>query len=192
MYINNDFSRLEISLSGCLENYRYFRSRLDDSTKLLVLVKANAYGHGAVELSKVADTYSYATTLTATATAYGNSRFVCWKEEGVVVSTSAEYTFTVDHNVKLTAYFSPNTDEASYPTGIQEAPACDEITVTATESCIVATGNVTAIELYTVNAALTAKVCGNTMSTAGIPEGLYIVRATTANGYKNVKVYIKK
>ena len=102
------------------------------------------------------------------------------------------YTFTVDHNVKLTAYFSPNTDEASYPTGIQEAPDCDEITVTATESCIVATGNVTAIELYTVNAALTAKVCGNTMSTAGIPEGLYIVRATTANGYKNVKVYIKK
>lgn len=53
MYINNDFSRLEISLSGCLENYRYFRSRLDDSTKLLVLVKANAYGHGAVEFASL-------------------------------------------------------------------------------------------------------------------------------------------
>lgn len=53
MYINNDFSRLEISLNGCLENYRYFRSRLDDSTKLLVLVKANAYGHGAVEFASL-------------------------------------------------------------------------------------------------------------------------------------------
>lgn len=53
MYINNDFSRLEINLKGCLENYRYFRSRLDDSTKLLVLVKANAYGHGAVEFASL-------------------------------------------------------------------------------------------------------------------------------------------
>ena len=53
MYINNDFSRLEINLKGCQENYRYFRSRLSDSTKLLVLVKANAYGHGAVEFASL-------------------------------------------------------------------------------------------------------------------------------------------
>lgn len=49
----DDFSRLEINLKGCLENYRYFRSRLDASTKLLVLVKANAYGHGAVEFASL-------------------------------------------------------------------------------------------------------------------------------------------
>ena len=48
-----DFSRLEINLKGCLENYRYFRSRLEPSTKLLVLVKANAYGHGAVEFASL-------------------------------------------------------------------------------------------------------------------------------------------
>lgn len=53
MYINNDFSRLEIDLNGCLENYRYFRSKLHDTTKLLVLVKANAYGHGAVEFASL-------------------------------------------------------------------------------------------------------------------------------------------
>ena len=53
MYINSDFSRLEIDLKGCLENYRYFRSRLHDTTKLLVLVKANAYGHGAVEFASL-------------------------------------------------------------------------------------------------------------------------------------------
>ena len=46
-----DFSRLEISLPACLDNYRYFRSKLETSTKLLVLVKANAYGHGAVEFA---------------------------------------------------------------------------------------------------------------------------------------------
>ncbi len=53
MYINSDFSRLEINLNGCLENYRYFRSKLQASTKLLVLVKANAYGHGAVEFANL-------------------------------------------------------------------------------------------------------------------------------------------
>ena len=53
MYINSDFSRLEINLKGCLENYEYFRSRIEASTKLLVLVKANAYGHGAVEFASL-------------------------------------------------------------------------------------------------------------------------------------------
>ena len=51
MYINSDFSRLEINLNGCQANYKYFRSRLEDKTKMLVLVKANAYGHGAVEFA---------------------------------------------------------------------------------------------------------------------------------------------
>lgn len=49
----NDFSRLELSLSALRSNYRYFRSLLKPSTKLLVLVKANAYGHGAVELASM-------------------------------------------------------------------------------------------------------------------------------------------
>lgn len=46
-----DFSRLELNLQNCLGNYRYFRSKLKRRTKLLVLVKANAYGHGAVEFA---------------------------------------------------------------------------------------------------------------------------------------------
>ena len=50
---NNDFSRLELSLPACRSNYRYFRSRLKPTTKLLVLVKANAYGHGAVEFASM-------------------------------------------------------------------------------------------------------------------------------------------
>ena len=51
MYKENDFSRLELRLGACRDNYRYFRSLLEPSTKLLVLVKANAYGHGAVEFA---------------------------------------------------------------------------------------------------------------------------------------------
>ena len=49
----DDFSRLELRLRGCESNYRYFRSRLEQTTKLLVLVKANAYGHGAVEFASM-------------------------------------------------------------------------------------------------------------------------------------------
>lgn len=47
----NDFSRLELRLPNCLDNFRYFRSRLKASTRMLVLVKANAYGHGSIELA---------------------------------------------------------------------------------------------------------------------------------------------
>ena len=53
MYREEEFSRLEISLPACLENYRYFRSMLDATTRMLVLVKANAYGHGAVEFASL-------------------------------------------------------------------------------------------------------------------------------------------
>ncbi len=53
MQKENDFSRLELKLSSCRDNYRYFRSLLEPTTKLLVLVKANAYGHGAVEFASI-------------------------------------------------------------------------------------------------------------------------------------------
>ena len=49
----NDFSRLELSLPAARKNYRYFRGLLRPDTKLLVLVKANAYGHGAVEFASI-------------------------------------------------------------------------------------------------------------------------------------------
>lgn len=48
-----EFTRLELNLPAALENYRYFRGLLKESTKLLVLVKANAYGHGAVEFASM-------------------------------------------------------------------------------------------------------------------------------------------
>lgn len=50
-------SQLKISRSKLLENYNYFRSKLSKSTKLLVLVKANAYGHGDVEISRLLEEF---------------------------------------------------------------------------------------------------------------------------------------
>lgn len=53
MPCENDFSRLELNLPNCRKNFRYFRSKINAGTKLLVLVKANAYGHGAVEFASM-------------------------------------------------------------------------------------------------------------------------------------------
>lgn len=53
MYRSDDFSRLEIDIEACRNNYSYYRSLLKPTTKLLVLAKANAYGHGAAEFAKV-------------------------------------------------------------------------------------------------------------------------------------------
>lgn len=45
-------AQLEIHLPNVLHNYRYFRSKLKPQTKLLILIKANAYGHGAIPFAK--------------------------------------------------------------------------------------------------------------------------------------------
>ncbi|WP_046225538.1 alanine racemase [Paenibacillus dauci] len=45
-------TRAEINLDALHANYEAFRHNLPDATKLLLCVKANAYGHGAVEVSR--------------------------------------------------------------------------------------------------------------------------------------------
>ena len=75
-----------------------------------VFVDVNGANNGTVTLSATAETYAVGTQLTATATPKGNATFDSWREGGVVVSTDAEYTFTVENrNMTLKAYFTPNT-----------------------------------------------------------------------------------
>ena len=172
-----------------------------------VTVSKNSWERGTVKLSSVAESYELGTTLTATATACGTATFVCWREEGVVVSTDAEYTFTVDHNIKLVAYFTANTDESSYPEEEENGEdgkdeedtkvssvAVNTITVEQLGGKIIAKGEetVTGMTIYTVDAATVAKGNGNSLDVQNIAEGLYIVRVATANSYKNVKLYISK
>lgn len=46
-------AQLEISTSNVIHNLNYFRSKLSKTTKLLVLVKANSYGHGALPFATI-------------------------------------------------------------------------------------------------------------------------------------------
>ena len=46
-------AQLEVSRGAVLNNYRYYRSKLKPGTKMLVVVKANSYGHGATEFARL-------------------------------------------------------------------------------------------------------------------------------------------
>ena len=52
MLQNPTLARLELSRSGIESNFRHFRSLLKPQTKMLILVKANGYGHGAVPFAR--------------------------------------------------------------------------------------------------------------------------------------------
>lgn len=47
------FAQMELLKKNIEHNYKYFRSKLKKTTKMLILVKANSYGHGAYEFAKL-------------------------------------------------------------------------------------------------------------------------------------------
>lgn len=52
-FVQNSFAQLKIIYPNLIHNYNYFKSKLAPETQLLVLIKANSYGHGAVEFARV-------------------------------------------------------------------------------------------------------------------------------------------
>lgn len=159
-----------------------------------VTIGTNAKGRGTATLSQVADEYEKGTTLTATATPSGSNSFICWKEGNIIVSTDAEYTFTVDHNVALTAYFTPDTTNGDdIITGICNTVATAEVSIIGHEGYIQAVSNnsITGITIYTSNAVQACKAKGDKISTATLPHGIYIIKVQTTGGEKNFKFYKK-
>ena len=160
--------------------------------KRTVTVGTNAKGRGNATLSSIANEYEKGTSLTATATTSGNNSFICWKEGNIIVSTDAEYTFTVDHNIALTAYFTPDTANGDdIITSIDAKPGTADITITASEGHINATSSeeVKSIAIYNASASLISKAKSDKISTAGLPIGIYIVKVRTATSEKNFKFY---
>ena len=102
---SNGLDRAEDDVEGFA--YDFHLTPVDAQQNLTVRASSSSASRGTVTLSSNAENYARGTELTATATPKNNATFECWKEEGVVVSTEATYTFTVDHNVNLKAYFTP-------------------------------------------------------------------------------------
>lgn len=48
---------LEVNLNALIDNYNYYRSYMSEQTKLICMVKADAYGAGAVEVAKTLQDY---------------------------------------------------------------------------------------------------------------------------------------
>ncbi len=159
-----------------------------------VTVGINAQGRGDVTLSDEAERHTYGTTITATAKANGNSKFICWREGDVIVSTNAEYTFTVDHNIALTAYFSPDTSGSDSPTSADEIKEETSITLQQTDSKIVVTcpQKITRLTIYTANAAIASESNNAEINISHLCKGIYILRVETTDGYKNIKFTINK
>ncbi len=157
-----------------------------------VTIATNAKGRGSATLSTIAEEYEKGTTLTATATPSGSNSFICWKDDNTIVSTDAEYTFTVNHNIALTAYFTPDTKNGDdIITGIASTQAATDAEIAAIGGYIQATSanGVKSIAIYNSNAALMSKTKGERISIAGLPAGIYIVKVRTATGEKNIKFY---
>lgn len=157
-----------------------------------VTIATNAKGRGNATLSTVAEKYEKGTALTATATPSGSNSFICWKDGNTIVSTDAEYTFTVNHNIALTAYFTPDTKNGDdIITGIASTQAATDAEIAAIGGYIQATSadGVKSIAIYNSNAALMSKTKGDKISIAGLPTGIYIVKVRTAIGEKNIKFY---
>ena len=158
-----------------------------------VSVSVNEAHRGSASLSSKEATYPYGTTLTAKATPRGNATFVCWREEGVVVSTEAEYTFMVDRNVKLKAYFTANTiPDTSVEALVSDKAGQVKICVEGDKLVAKSKSDVCGMSLYTIDAALVAQAEGNTLTVGNVAQGTYIVRVVTTNGNKNVKIYLNK
>lgn len=173
--------------------YDFMIQASEAQEKCTVTVSANSWERGIVVLSQEGNSYDYGTQLTATATAIGNGTFICWREGSIVVSTDAEYTFTADHNVALTAYFSPNTDEDSW-TGINEVAQAGDVQINQQGNTINATSSseIRGMEIYNIDASLVAKSSANKIEVGNLSAGIYIVRVVTTSGSKNIKFYLSK
>lgn len=184
----NDLNLAEDDVEGVVYDFAITVSNA--MTNRTVTTNVNAKGRGTAILSQKADEYAKGTKLTATATPAGSNTFVCWKEGNIIVSTDASYTFTVDHNIALTAYFTPDlAGSDDIITGIEQVQECADITITKEGSSIKASASspITSIIIYNSNAAMMTKSNSDRISTSNLTDGIYIIKVRARDGEKNFK-----
>lgn len=168
-------------------------STVDAVDGYTVSVSTSSEERGSVAISPAADTYESGASVSATATAKGNSEFVCWREGNDVVSLDAEYPFTVTHSTQLTAYFTPKTSDV--PIGIDDATSESKALVTIDQDNnvinIVTDAVVKAVNIYSTDGALIAKTTAKRIALDQYPLGTYIVKVITDGAETQAKVLLK-
>lgn len=123
-------------------------------------------------------TYTYGSSVTAKASPKGNSVFRYWKQGNTVVSTDSEYTFTVAHNVSLTAYFTPNTEATS----LQDIPDVSyQLIETNGRLTFYFEEDAVVMNVYNVAGKQVAQGNCNQVAVNHLPKGVYIITIYTAN-----------
>ena len=128
----------------------------------------------------------------AVATPLGSAVFLCWREGNQVVSTVANYSFELNHDLHLTAVFSPNTDLDTGITSPRDAwnhvvnlqVGKGEISFSGDEAC-------SGFSLYSLDGELVGSTSGRSMKVRHLASGTYIVRIHGAASKKSVKVCVR-
>ncbi len=130
---------------------------------------------------------------TAHAAAKGNAEFICWREGNNVVGLSEDYAFTLDHNVRLTAYFSPNTDTDTRLQGVLAQPHASLLQISARDRRIVveSSSKVRSVRVYTPSGALVARGNKATLDVSHLIPGSYIVKVQTTTADKSLKTILQ-
>ena len=137
---------------------------------------------------------------TATATAYNNATFVCWKEGKRIVATRNAYPFKRDHNVELVAIFAADPDDPfgenvltgiKNPTNFKDQNVLVNVEVGNKRLVAKASAKILKVNLYSATGALVRQAQGNTVSTEGLPQGAYILKVFTDRKDKTAKVLVK-
>ena len=126
-----------------------------------------------------AGTYAYGQTVTLTAQANTDYRFVNWTEDGEVVSTDETITFDVDRDRHLVAYFENTVgviEHDALTVTIYPNPVVDKLNIETSEP-------VKTLEIYTINGALVSKQsnCSEKIeiNVDNYAFGTYMIRLTT-------------
>lgn len=124
------------------------------------------------------------TEVTVNAEPLKGIEFLCWMNGKKVVSTDAEYAFTVDQDMNLVACFSPSDQ---FATAI-EGTDCHlekfvyEVTQDQGTLRVQTDAKVKAVLIYATNGTLVKKTTRKVVSLNGIGAGTYIVKVITAEG----------
>lgn len=93
------FAQLDIIKKNVEFNYKYFRKKLKPTTKMLVLLKANAYGHGDYEFAKIVEKLGADYLAVAHPT-----EGIELRERGIVSKPIIVLTTGTDHYKELISY----------------------------------------------------------------------------------------
>ncbi len=134
------------------------------------------------------------TTFSATAKPLGNASFLYWKDARVIVGAETSIALTLDHDIALTAFFSPNTADPivdGIGTSVLEQNVLLNVDATRSSITVETDADVKAVVVFSAAGAIVARSAQKTVQTPGLAPGTYIVKVFTTAGTGSKKVGVR-